>query len=571
MAPPTPTLSSLPKEVVSMICWSTMENQHFNDISKELLSLALACRSTSEPALDVIWNTLISIWPLLLLLPEDLRVFRRIEESEDRKLDFMTRLLDISQDELVFSREPTPDDFTRWIKYSSRVHHIRDLASFGIWRLDREFLSPSVFDMLQAYCPKPFLPNLRSLSCREKDLAMGDAVVLPARIYFARPLQTVTLALAKHPDPDHLQDIIKSLSSVSPHVETLKLVKGRQSCLRGIEIAQFSLLTSFIGQEVLVASDALLSLGRLPQLRKLFIQPRAEPSDWDELPRERHDGFFAALLELDLVSRNDAHQYCMMLLKVIAPTALHFVSLNLRWPDDEAEALFTGFSVALGALPCPSTLHHITISVGSDDCPDRNIYRSPCFIPLLALPALRALQFLGGPKVIVDDAMLDAMSRAWPALHTLEFEWPALTGNVNWYSENMCYNPPRAGAPDCPKATLAGLVPLVRRCADLRVLAVAIDMRVAVPRFDGLRCPPVSGTSGVRRLRTGGCVAGDDALAVASFLSLVLPGLRNIEYTPPSWDWERLGNLYWRLVAVRAQERNWAREHGNAVEQPESP
>lgn len=105
MAPPTPTLSSLPKEVVSMICWSTMENQHFNDISKELLSLALACRSTSEPALDVIWNTLISIWPLLLLLPEDLRVFRRIEESEDRKLDFMTRLLDISQDELVSALE----------------------------------------------------------------------------------------------------------------------------------------------------------------------------------------------------------------------------------------------------------------------------------------------------------------------------------------------------------------------------------------------------------------------------------------------------------------------------------
>lgn len=425
--------------------------------------------------------------------------------------------------------------------------------------------------MLQAYCPKPFLPNLRSLSCREKDLAMGDAVVLPARIYFARPLQAVTLALAIHPDPDHLQDIIKSLSLVSPHVETLKLTKGRLSCLRGIEIAQFSLLTSFIGQEVLVASDALLGLGRLPHLRKLFIQPRAEPSDWDEIPRERHDGLFAVLRELDLVSRNDTHQYCTTLLKAIAPTALHSISLDLCYLcDPGAEAVFTGFADAIGGLPCPSTVHHITISVGSDDCPDRNIYRSPCFTPLLALPALRALQFLGGPKVIVDDAMLDAMSRAWPALHTLEFEWPALTGNINWYSENMCYNPPRAGAPDCPKATLAGLVPLVRRCADLRVLAVAIDMRVAVPRFDGLQCPPVSGTSGVRRLRTGGCVAGDDALAVASFLSLVLPGLRNIEYTPPSWDWEYLGKLYWRLVAVRAQERTWALRNGKTVRQPVS-
>lgn len=438
--------------------------------------------------------------------------------------------------------------------------------------MDREFLAPSVYDMLQAYCPKPFLPNLRSLSCREGDLAMGDTVVLPVRFYFARPLQAVTLALAIHPDPDHLQDIIKSLFLVSPHVETLKLTKGRLSCLRGVEIAQSSHLTSFIGQEVLIASDALLGLGRLPHLRKLFIQPRAEPSDWDELPRERHDGLFAALRELDLVSRNDTHQYCTTLLKAISPTALHSISLDLWYlRDPGAEAVFTGFADAIGGLPCPSTVHHITVSVGSKDCPDRNVYRSPCFTPLLALPALRALRFLGGPKVIVDDAMLDAMSCAWPALHTLEFAWPALSGHIDWYSENMCYNPPRAGAPDCPRATLAGLVPLVRRCADLRVLAVAIDMRVGVPRFDGLRRPPVAGACKVRRLRTGGCVAGDDTMAVAAFLSLVLPGLRHIEYTPPSWDWERLGNVYSKLVAVRAQERNWARENGKTIKQPTSP
>ncbi|OJT08210.1 hypothetical protein TRAPUB_882 [Trametes pubescens] len=575
MALRTPMLSSLPKEIISIICWSTIEKKHFNELSKELLSLALACRSTSEPALDVIWHTLLSIWPLLHLLPDDLRAFRRIEESEDRELDCMMRHLDIPQEELVFSREPTPDDFTRWTKYSSRVRRVHDLASFNVMRMDLEFLSPSVYDMLQAHCPQPFLPNLRSLSCREGEFGIGDAVVLPVCFYFARPLKAVTLALATHPDPDHLQDIIRRLSLVAPHVETLKLTKGRLSCLQGIDIAQLSQLTSFIGQEVLIASDAILALGRLPHLQKVHVQPRAEPGDWDELPRERRDGFFAALQELDLVARNDTHKYCITLLKTIAPTSLYSVMLDLRWPhrNNLAEALLTGFTAALGAMPCPSTLHHITICVGTSDWSDGNIYRSPCFAPLLALPALRSLQVLGSPKVIVDDPTLDAMARAWTALHMLNFEWPPANLNLGWYSENMTYRAPRTDDADCPCAMLAGLVPLVRRCAGLRVLAVALDMRVAPPRFDGLRRPPVSvdGACRVRQLRTGGCVVGDDTLAVASFLALVLPGLRDIEYTPPSWDWERLEKVYGKLVVVRAQERDWARWNGRASKRPMSP
>ncbi len=55
-----------------------------------LLSLARTGRFLSEPALDVIWHTLPSIWPLLLLLPEDLRVLRRIKEAERKESLFMS-------------------------------------------------------------------------------------------------------------------------------------------------------------------------------------------------------------------------------------------------------------------------------------------------------------------------------------------------------------------------------------------------------------------------------------------------------------------------------------------------
>lgn len=81
MALAAPTLSSLPPDIISLICWNTISEHsschcQWPKDFKELLSLARTCRFLSEPALDAIWHTLPSIWPLLLLLPEDLRVIR---------------------------------------------------------------------------------------------------------------------------------------------------------------------------------------------------------------------------------------------------------------------------------------------------------------------------------------------------------------------------------------------------------------------------------------------------------------------------------------------------------------
>ncbi|KAL1948908.1 hypothetical protein VTO73DRAFT_10714 [Trametes versicolor] len=478
---------------------------------------------------------------------------------------------------MSFCREPTPDDFTRWHKHSPRVRCIHSQDP----RKVVERLACNVYDMLQARCPKPCLPSLCSLSCPEGPLSPNNGVLLPVRFYFSRSLQAVKLDLVDHPDFDHLRDVIRDLAMLAPHVESLKLSErstDQLHSLRGIEIAQLSRLTSFIGHGVSIAFDALLALGRLPCVRTVYIQPRAEPSDWDELSREPHGGFFAALQELDLVAMrpmNDTHEYCLTLLKTITPTSLHSVTLYLRRPENnETEALFTSFSVALGGLTCPGTLQHITIFLGNQDHADHSIIlHSPCFEPLLALHALRSLRVQQGAKVVVDDSMLDAMSRAWPALHTLEFEWP----RPRWRRFRGATHqlPPGTDAPDRPRATLAGLVPLVRRCADLRELAVAVDMRSAVPDFDGLGHPPVplQGGAGckVRRLQTCGWLVGDDVFAVASFLSLVFPELSHIEWSPPgSRAWRRFEVTYRRLVVVRTQEGKWALRNGKDHKQPVS-
>lgn len=83
-------ICSLPREIISLICWNVAPGKYHGTAPGNLLSLARSCRFLSEPALDIIWNTLPSIWPLLLLLPEDLCEFRHIEglDPEDPQTEF---------------------------------------------------------------------------------------------------------------------------------------------------------------------------------------------------------------------------------------------------------------------------------------------------------------------------------------------------------------------------------------------------------------------------------------------------------------------------------------------------
>ncbi len=72
-------LCSLPKKLILQICWELAYDGNDSASPKELLPCAYTCRYISDPALDVVWDTLPSMSPMFrLLLPEDLRVFRSI-------------------------------------------------------------------------------------------------------------------------------------------------------------------------------------------------------------------------------------------------------------------------------------------------------------------------------------------------------------------------------------------------------------------------------------------------------------------------------------------------------------
>lgn len=99
------------------------------------------------------------------------------------------------------------------------------------------------------------------------------------------------------------------------------------------------------------------------------------------------------------------------------------------------------------------------------------------FAPLFALSALQSLSIRGHCHVILDDAALDAASRAWPGLTKLYLE-PARRSK-----DALIYNRHK---PAWPPATFAGLLCLAERCHHLHTLGLALDL-VALPSTSELR------------------------------------------------------------------------------------
>lgn len=72
MAPPT--IYSLSPGTIVRICHHIVsrDDPEIVDIHRDLVSLALTNRSFGEPALGMLWHSLLSLTPLLRTLPEDL-------------------------------------------------------------------------------------------------------------------------------------------------------------------------------------------------------------------------------------------------------------------------------------------------------------------------------------------------------------------------------------------------------------------------------------------------------------------------------------------------------------------
>ncbi len=175
--------------------------------------------------------------------------------------------------------------------------------------------------------------------------------------------------------------------------------------------------------------------------------------------------------------------------------------------------------------------------------------------PLLALSSLVVLSLVGWTSIIVDDDTLDAMSRAWPQLVNLTLGYfpgrPHPEPGEYWHV--------------APKATLAGLAPLARRCPSLQQISMAINTDVCIPAHGPPQRPLRPPASQMLVLHVGWTGPPRDPVRTAAFLSELFPRLLTVEIYPKIGaqhdetvrGWRHVLVLVHRFKPIRNQERNW--------------
>ncbi|KAL1950381.1 hypothetical protein VTO73DRAFT_5505 [Trametes versicolor] len=562
-----PALYTLPEEVLQRICrvLATRVYPFYPTAPHGLVTLALTCRCLSEIALDVLWSTLQSLSPLLCTLPEDLFAFLPVPANGDGEYQY-------ERYKAAFLRDPVPQDFVRLATYSIRVTVIdANARNPAFWDIGRKFPT-EVWDVLLRHAPKPLLPNLRSLyhterPVQDEELVPGRGFFHPADLLFGPNLRVVQLAgLWIH--PHRPTKAIQALSRATQLVESLRLEAriGRPSNYASLacpELRGFDRLVYFGGYSINVGPDALTALGSLPSLQEMLLH--VEPADytWDALQHGRHASFFPALTKLTLY--NIAFEWCAAFLHTVSCAALQQLHIRVHDPYCVTPdgAVFEALCAAIGSLPSGASLHDLDIrSPRTAEVVQMPAYHARHIAPLVRLKgALRRLYVRGPCQIDVDDATLEAMARAWPDIQEIMLPWVDHPDHIDdtTHDEGLENSEP---PPYMPRATLAGLDALVRRCPQLAHLALAFDMRF-VPEL-GEQAYPVRAleqVSALKQLSAEGSVL-EDPIGVAAFLALMCPRLKKAGGD----DWQDVMWYYLAFCRIREEEKKWAAARGRGLQ-----
>ncbi|OAX42308.1 hypothetical protein K503DRAFT_863139 [Rhizopogon vinicolor AM-OR11-026] len=330
---------------------------------KTLLALALTCESFSGPALDLLWQELDELGPLIRCLPSSLW-----------KLD---------EQELEFQRVMTFDDWSIFCKYNHRVRSLH--MKYMIYRVDNE-----VWGTL--YCPPfslPLLPNLTSLAWYAPREAFPCI-----RSFVTQKLTTL---------------------KINTYYPGLKLGPSVQSILSASRrIYRVAVRSHLISVRTGGLSDAaILHLSNLHSLRELYLELHSTPITADTQKLLQHHAF-SALHKLDVTCDTLAPLDAFFKTLSIAPKILFIMIVFIDEDDSALPALISRISNACAY----NALERLRIVNNIDAESDTSI-RAAVFQPLCAFCNLRELYFGVENDVQLDDATLLQMAKAWPLLEEL--------------------------------------------------------------------------------------------------------------------------------------------------------
>ncbi|KAJ7487115.1 hypothetical protein FB451DRAFT_1554194 [Mycena latifolia] len=526
-------------EVVHMIFAHLASGDSATPANRAALGrLAIACRSFTNPALDILWHDQAGLGPLLNCL------HTTVLDSELEDELWVTAIA-VAELESGSQSVIKATDWDRVRFYAPRVKSITldtlDTPQWGV--------SADVLELLSMSPPFEWLlPNLAHLSWDT-----NDPVFFPyIRLFLGPKITSINITLD---GPAARLAILPMLASRYPSLSGFELVMNEgfkahrhlridatSSMIRALTVVQ-SLSVQYLEPAVcrhLASLDSLTSLSVCV-------------GDWlftDELTQST-EPMFSSLRVLEL--RESRSDLCTEFIGMLSYPLLSRLTISTNGPPTEDEALAL-FSTIYHRFPHP-TLTVLDVHLGR--CVRGVVTSSVDTIPSAALQPLLAFSNLSKVAISVpfllslDDAFVEEMAMAWPRLEEL-----ALTRS-------------QREVPTPSSVTVPALAAFARHCPTLSTLTIPVSGGFP-PDWDHARRP--SDTQQALSLLDVLDSPITAPIPVAAYLSCVFPNISLIKWDgfleywddgyyepPPSVHekrWEMVKELITVFATVRAQEES---------------
>ncbi|KAG1823632.1 uncharacterized protein BJ212DRAFT_1325680 [Suillus subaureus] len=519
-----PPSSSLPASTRCLIVISELRlkifqlvHDTFTGVSKNnnktLLALALTCKLFTGPALDLLWQDLRGLAPLIRCLPQSLwKVTGKLE----------------------LQRTMTFDDWSIFCKYNHRVRSLNTAVyetvrlplDIEIWRA----LSYPPFSL-------PLLPNLTSLTWGEYNNETFPYVYL-----FVTPklmtLDMVRMGPGTSTFGPSEQSMLSCISMLCPSISHFRF--GFYGKDTSTTLQSWSHLKSVKTEQI--SEAAILHLSKLPLLRVLdFKLPSIPMSANTQKLLQR--SVFCAIEELGVECEESLALLDAFFEKLcIAPKAISCVVTD---GVDSIPAL-PGLISRLSNACAHSSLEQVRLSISDLAVdPDASI-GAASFQPLFAFRNLRRLNVEADCNVRLNDTVLLQMAKAWPLLERLFFRpYCHLSHDV----------------------TPHAFVSLLQHCPCLVSVSVFINWST----IDGREISPVIPYQGFAHKALSEASFGSPRIRhptrIAAFISAIALNVESIEaWDPDYYDvhpgfekystrWKLVDHLVKSFSMVREQER----------------